>query len=101
MIVGFCFAKQDTTVGRIGSIYILPTFQGKGIGQELIAQAVAYLGREKPIALEVVVYNTGAIGFYKKLGFIASGNENILSALVAKLFVSFDSMDSVATSGIS
>lgn len=53
----------------------MPTQQGKGIGQELIAQAVSYLGREKPIALEVVVYNTGAIGFYKKLGFVASGKE--------------------------
>ena len=33
-IVGFCFAKKEEGLGRIGSIYILPKFQSKGIGQK-------------------------------------------------------------------
>ena len=72
-IVGFCFCKKEVERGHIGSIYILPTQQGKGIGQIVLAEAIVYLGRQKPIALEVVVYNTNAILFYKKLGFIESG----------------------------
>jgi len=75
VVVGFCFAKKEEKLGRIGSIYILPEFQSKGIGQKLINEALGYLGRVNPVVLEVVTYNDKAITFYKKLGFVESGIE--------------------------
>lgn len=75
IIVGFCFAKKEDNLSRIGSIYILKEFQGKGLGTKLIENAISYLGREKPIVLEVATFNQRAIHFYKKCGFEETGNE--------------------------
>jgi len=44
--------------------------QGRGIGKMLAKKAMALLDSGKDTIIEVVEYNKGAIGFYKKLGFV-------------------------------
>jgi ribosomal protein S18 acetylase RimI-like enzyme len=58
---------------KLGALYILPSYQQMGIGSKLIGKALGWLGEEKPVYLEVVEYNTGAIGFYRKSGFEVEG----------------------------
>jgi ribosomal protein S18 acetylase RimI-like enzyme len=54
----------------IGQIHILPEYQGKGIGSNIINEIIKY-GRKKKkdIFLYVIKYNDKALKFYKKLGF--------------------------------
>ena len=67
--IGFCFVKEGEEYNQLGALYVLSTAQGKGVGTKLIQQALAYLGDEKPITLEVVSYNEKAISFYESFGF--------------------------------
>ncbi len=69
-VVGFCHATRDQDSHHIRSIYLLALCQGKGIGSQLITQAISWLGRNRDIILEVVTYNERAIQFYEKHGFV-------------------------------
>ena len=55
------------------TIYVLPEFQGKGIGKMLWNEFKDYLDPKKDTILQVATYNQNAIEFYKKLGFVDSG----------------------------
>ena len=69
-----CPARKQEGKGVIGAIYVLSEAQGKGVGRKLIDKAVEFLGRDRPITLEVASYNENAIAFYKHLGFEENGN---------------------------
>ena len=73
-IVGFCMAIKKMSQHRIGSIYILPSYQNQRIGQKLSAAAFKWLGVNKKILVTVAKYNRQAIKFYKKIGFRKNRN---------------------------
>ncbi len=50
-------------------LYVLPEYQGRGIGRQLLEQGLAGLGDDKDVILEVARYNKPAIELYKKPGF--------------------------------
>jgi ribosomal protein S18 acetylase RimI-like enzyme len=72
-IVGFCLAKKEGPQNRIQAIYVLPEYQGTGIGKRLLQTASDWLGSQQEIVLNVASYNHQAITFYKKFGFVPSG----------------------------
>lgn len=82
-IVGSCSASKGIDQNQIRAIYVLPDYQGKGIGKKLMERAVDWLGDEKDIMLEVAKYNTDAIDFYKRVGF-EEGHE-IIPSLAGQL----------------
>ncbi len=63
--------QQDADLFHLQKIYILPTFQGKGVGGYLFDQAIAYIRRihPTPCLMELNV-NRGnkAIQFYERKG---------------------------------
>ena len=63
--------QQSESLFHLQKIYILPTFQGRGIGKELFAIAVTHV-REAgtlPAALELNVNRENrAVGFYQRMG---------------------------------
>ena len=69
-VVGYCCAQRLVDWNYIKSIYILPAFQGKGIGTRLMEEAFAFLDQKKQTKLTVAVYSAEAIAFYEKLGFV-------------------------------
>lgn len=75
-IVGNSMFEKHETKNRLGALYVLPDFQGKGIGYKLAAQGLKWLGNKKDIELEVASYNSKAINFYSKLGFKVVGDAN-------------------------
>lgn len=83
-IVGFCEAGIPRVLekiveksfinpvvhGEIFRIYILPSHQGKGLGEKLFSQAQQWLikHRKSPFRLWVFEQNKSAILFYEKMG---------------------------------
>lgn len=75
-IVGTCsfgasrFAEMEG-YGEIISIYLLPTYTGKGYGKMLLQKALEELAKEgyQDIFLWVLEENRNARGFYEKMGF--------------------------------
>jgi len=72
-IVGFCLAKKEGPQNRIQAIYVMPEYQGTGIGKRLLQTALDWLGSQQEIVLNVASYNHQAINFYRRFGFVPSG----------------------------
>ncbi|HRY62766.1 MAG TPA: GNAT family N-acetyltransferase [Candidatus Paceibacterota bacterium] len=72
-VVGACVLTKRGNFNQLQAIYVLPEYQGRGIGKMLWSEALNFFGTEKDIVVEVATYNTNAIEFYKKLGFQDTG----------------------------
>ncbi len=62
-ILGFLSLIDGTF---IGALFVDPAHQGKGVGRALVEDAK---GRYPQLTLAVYAQNTGAIGFYQRMGF--------------------------------
>ncbi|MCL2869299.1 GNAT family N-acetyltransferase [Candidatus Saccharibacteria bacterium] len=67
-VVGWLAAIKDGDKKELGAIYTDKKFHGKGIGSELMARGLKFLG-DGEIELHVVAYNERAKAFYRKYGF--------------------------------
>ena len=72
-IVGSSYLEREPDHNRLQSLYILPEYQGRGIGTKFWHEAQDFFDFSKDTVLDVVEYNSKAIEFYKRLGFIDSG----------------------------
>ena len=68
------YINHETKIGFITLIGVLPEYQGRGIGKILLYQTLdcALKNNIDSIELEVSCFNTSAISFYKKNGFLIS-----------------------------
>jgi ribosomal protein S18 acetylase RimI-like enzyme len=68
----------------IQQIHILPEYQGKGIGSNILNEMIKYSKKnKKSIHLDVFKYNDRALEFYKKMGFkIYDENNSMFNFLV-------------------
>jgi GNAT superfamily N-acetyltransferase len=73
-VVGFIFSRTWGGVGWFGTFAVLPEFQDRGIGQQLVAASLAYLDRDpvRLIGLETMAESAYNLGLYLKLGFRAT-----------------------------
>lgn len=74
-VVGFTL-PLITSDGQhsLGALYVLPEFQGHGIGYALAQKNLDWHGNQ-PIYLAVAAYNQRAISFYKSFGFVETGKK--------------------------
>ncbi|HYD91952.1 MAG TPA: GNAT family N-acetyltransferase [Flavobacterium sp.] len=72
-VVGVCRIIKHEDKNQLQAIYVLPQYQGKGIGKMFWNEALRFFDKDKPTFVEVATYNTKAIEFYKKLGFSDTG----------------------------
>jgi ribosomal protein S18 acetylase RimI-like enzyme len=72
-IIGMGAAERGEVYNRLGALYVLPRYQGQGIGRRLLEEALSWLGNAKPVSLGVAQYNAGAIEFYRRHGFEIKG----------------------------
>jgi ribosomal protein S18 acetylase RimI-like enzyme len=71
--------KINNDYFKLHKLYVLPDFQGKSAGKNLLNTVINYVKvqRGKVIYLNVNKYNDQAIGFYKKQGFTVTKEEDI------------------------
>lgn len=70
-IVG-CLGCSKNIEKKVGgfAIYVLPKYQNKGIGSEMLKEGLKWLSNDmKEISIGVEKFNKNAIELYKKLGF--------------------------------
>ncbi len=72
-VVAICNFIETQDSIKLSTLYVLPEFQGKGIGRMLWDEGRTHLDLNKDMYVEVATYNTKAIEFYKKLGFQDTG----------------------------
>jgi GNAT superfamily N-acetyltransferase len=68
-IVAYGRAVRGDKFDEIITLYVLPEWQGKKIGSELLHHLLKWLGKHRDVMLEVVPFNVNAIRFYEKFGF--------------------------------
>lgn len=72
-VIGYIWSGKGENKNTIESLYVLPDYHHNGIGEKLMNATLEWLGNNRKISLDVVTYNTKAINFYKKFGFIEHG----------------------------
>ena len=72
-VVGSSTVVIREEYNQLQSIYVLPEFQGNGIGKAFWNEHKKFLDPEKDTIVHVAVYNTNAIRFYESLGFVDTG----------------------------
>lgn len=72
-IVGACTAIKEEDYNHLRTLYVLPEYQGKGIGTKLWYEAEKFFDPNKNTIVQVAEYTKPAIEFYKKLGFVDTG----------------------------
>lgn len=74
-IIGLCGVIRHPDKNQLKTIYVLPEYQGRGIGTLLWEEAKKYFDVSKDTIVQVATFNANAIAFYKKLGFEETGKE--------------------------
>ena len=68
--VGFLSTSSTPDTLKVDQIYILPEYQGRGIGAACMRDIIDDASLEqKPVTLQVLKINTRATAFYQRLGF--------------------------------
>lgn len=74
-IVGMLQANIKNEIMQIDMLYVLPQYHQQGVGKALLNKVVSdYIGVEK-VVLNVLDKNNAAKQFYKKQGFVSSGQK--------------------------
>ncbi|MDP1625040.1 MAG: GNAT family N-acetyltransferase [bacterium] len=72
-IVGLARLVKKDEHNALQAIYVLPEYQGKGIGTMLWKEGRKGFESSKDFVVDVAEYNSEAISFYKSLGFEETG----------------------------
>ena len=76
--VGFLIMSCASDTLKVNQIFILPEYQGRGIGSACITRIVDDAGLEgKSVVLKVLKVNTRGIALYQRLGFTIVGEDSI------------------------
>ena len=72
--VGFLATSRTRATLKVNQLYILPEYQGRGIGTACMARVLDDASlRQKPVVLQVLKVNTRGVAFYQRLGFTIVG----------------------------
>ncbi|MEN9341858.1 MAG: hypothetical protein RIQ54_114 [Candidatus Parcubacteria bacterium] len=83
-IVGFCRVSTSLLQNQLHTLYVAPEYHGNGIGTALWNTAQEYLNPLHPTIVEVAIYNSRAIAFYARHGFVDTGRRMFNPALTMK-----------------
>ena len=86
-VIGFVgyghHGPEDPDTGEVYALYVLPEYQGMGVGRQLLDAALDKLSAFPHLCLWAVKGNERAIRFYEKNGFRLNGEEKFVSSISA------------------
>ena len=100
-VVGVCLATTSDEINQLNAIYVLPEFQGRGIGYQLWNEVFNFFDTTKDTIVEVVTYNHPAIKFYNRLGFEDTGKRMVNEKFNLRSGTKFTEMEIEITKQIS
>ena len=72
--IGFLIMSRTSDTLKVNQIYILPEYQGRGIGSACLTRIIDRASlEEKSVMLQVLKVNTRGVAFYQRLGFTIVG----------------------------
>ena len=72
-IVGICRLYKHSDSGELKEMYVSAEYRNRGIGVRFWREALNFFDTNRDIACDVAIYNTRAVEFYKRLGFVDTG----------------------------
>lgn len=72
-VIGLARFLRHPDRNQLQTLYVLPEFQGKGVGTKFWEEGKKFFDPGKDIFVHVATYNANAIAFYTKLGFEETG----------------------------
>lgn len=72
-IVALITVIRNDQSNQLKSLYVLPEYQGRGLGTRLWNEAKKFIDLQKDTLVNVATYNHKTIDFYSKLGFVETG----------------------------
>lgn len=76
--IGFLIMSRTSDTLKVNQIYILPEYQGRGIGSACLTRIIDDASIEqKSVALQVLKVNTRGVALYQRLGFTIVGEDSI------------------------
>ncbi|MDE0467449.1 MAG: GNAT family N-acetyltransferase [Candidatus Poribacteria bacterium] len=76
--IGFLAVSHTSDTLKVNQIFILPEYQGKGIGSACMTRIIDNANFEqRSVVLQVLKVNTRGIALYKRLGFKIVGEDSI------------------------
>jgi ribosomal protein S18 acetylase RimI-like enzyme len=74
LLAGFIIVDaQDQSLPEIDWLIVSPRFQGQGVAARLMHLVLRWIGPDRPVKLGVIHFNSRAITFYRKFGFVETG----------------------------
>jgi ribosomal protein S18 acetylase RimI-like enzyme len=77
------FGEKNEHGNILHALYVLPKFQGRGVGQVLWNSILTFFAPGQDIMLEVFAKNTTAIDFYLRNGFEATNKASVRTDFTA------------------
>ena len=76
--VGFFITSSTSDTLKVNQIFILPEYQGRGIGSACMTRIIDNANLEqRVVVLQVLKVNTRGIALYKRLGFTIVGEDSV------------------------
>ena len=76
--VGFFITSSTSDTLKVNQIFILPEYQGRGIGSACMTRIIDNANLEqRAVVLQVLKVNTRGIDLYQRLGFTIVGEDSI------------------------
>jgi len=72
-VIGIATMIRNDDNNQLRTIYMLPEYQGKGVGSMLWNEIKKFCDPLKDTIVQVATYNKNAVSFYEKLGFVDTG----------------------------
>ena len=75
-VVGYTMARCEDGVWQLKGLFVLPEFQGAGIGRQLFRESYGAAPAGLTVDLKVIASNVRAVKIYEKEGFVKTGRAN-------------------------
>jgi ribosomal protein S18 acetylase RimI-like enzyme len=93
-LVGVATVMQSDDAGTVSvlRLYVLPDYQGQGIGSQLLNRALAAFPNAQRIELQVAEGNPSGLAFWTKRGFRACGHDEARIGDITLALISMERM---------